>query len=71
VEAEVSNFPCHTTFSLGEKLDERYKDAAFDFKQAVIDRALNKDHKKATIGQRLYQENMKLLQLQRGVRGNH
>jgi hypothetical protein len=50
VEAEVSNFPCHTTFSLGEKLDERYKDAAFDFKQAVIDRALNKDHKKATIG---------------------
>jgi hypothetical protein len=63
VEAEVRNFPTHTIFSLGEKLDERYKDAAFDFKQGVIDRALHKDHNKATIGQRLYQENMKLLQL--------
>jgi hypothetical protein len=56
-------FLLYNFFSLGEKLDDKYKEANLDTKQALIDRALDKNHKKAFVGLRLYHENMKLLQL--------
>ncbi len=49
-------------------MDDRYKEVGNDIKQALIDRAIEKNHKKAFVGQRLLQDNFKLLQIQRGVR---
>jgi hypothetical protein len=42
---------------LGEKLDDKYREVDKDIKQALIERALEKNHRKAFIGQRLLQEN--------------
>ncbi len=40
-------------------------------KQDIIDKAIKKEHKKAFVGQRLNQENMRLLTLKRGVLGKN
>lgn len=55
---------------MGEKLEEKYRDEDMDRRQYLIDKALDKQHRKGFVGVRLHQENMRMMQLSKRL-GKH